>query len=236
MPNETPLADTSVKDLIFQTISTARKRGWNVGFVGAAGVGKTRSISAYAHSHPRTGLITATDALGRSPRDLWQTINSEMTGTVGGSTSDIQEALFDCNFLDVVLIIDEAQNLPPIQLREILHLNDRTRLTIVYSGNWEVLKGTKSKRGSWEQVATRMDIFEAIDGILEEDADAIAAAFGVIDAQALSLLRRVGKQHHARGVVRILKDAKERARDGMVTSVHVRAAIGFFPQHRSALK
>ncbi len=230
MIDAAPLADTSVKSLVFQTLTTARKCGWNAAIVGAAGVGKTRSIIAYAESHPKTGLLTASDALGRSPRDLWASISHELIGSAGGSTAEMQEELFTYDLTGAALIIDEAQQLPPVQLREILLLNDRASLTIVFCGNWEVLKRANARQGAWENIVSRIQpLFETIDGILDEDVDAIAAAFGVSDPRALPILRSIGKQHHARGIVRVLQTASDRAGGTPITSTHVREAIGFFP-------
>lgn len=232
-----PLAETSIKALVYQTIKTARSRCWNAAIVGAAGVGKTRAIAAYTESHPGTGLLTASDALGRAPRDLWSQISNELVGSSGGTTAQIQHDLFAYDFKNVALIIDEAQNLPPAQLREILHLNDRAKLTIIYCGNWEVLKRANTRKGAWEQIVSRIDpLFEVVDGILDEDADAIASAFGVSDACAFPLLRGIGQKHHARGIVHVLEVARDRAGVGKtINAAHVREAIALFPQYRTAV-
>lgn len=236
MIDDGPFADTSVSALVFSTIDKVRAGCMNAAIVGAAGVGKTRALNAYIAKNPSVRMITVTDVLGRAPKELWSQICFDILGSSAKSTATTQDWLFEHNLSGGVFIFDEAQNLPPVQMREILHLHDRSRMSIVFCGNMEVLHRSQSRKGAWDQINSRLDIFEPIDGLLDEDADALAESFGVDGEGAYRLVRAIGERFYARGVARVLHEAHRRANGGLIKEAHIRSAIDLFSQYRVVLK
>lgn len=229
----TAVAPTSIAIQIGGVIDTLRRHRFSGAILGPAGVGKTCVATAIASTTPLTHIITATDALGKKPNLLWQAISDALGVWSEDSAADTQLTLFHHNFSEHVLIIDEAQQLPPAQLREILSLWERCGLSVCFCGNMDVLHRAQSRQGGWEQIETRLAIVHRLEGFGDGDATALASAHGIEQPEALALLRAIGEQHYARGIVHVLEAARH-AGGTTIDAAAIRKTLQLFPKYRAA--
>jgi DNA transposition AAA+ family ATPase len=228
---------TSVAARIGETISGARRLGWNAAIVGQPGVGKTRALEHFAATTPATYLFTVSAISGNAVVKLFRELCGVFKIHDGGTTiSDIQHRLFNYDFTGHVLLIDEAQNLKLQAIRELLFLNDLANLSVIFCGNKEVLKRVSTDTGAFAQISSRIPFREDIDCILDADADAIANGFGLEGMDAYGLARKIAGKFHARGVVSVLTLAREFAGSKTLKAPDIRRAIELFPQYRAALR
>jgi DNA transposition AAA+ family ATPase len=128
-----------------------------------------------------------------------------------------------------VLIIDEAQNLKLQAFRELLHLHDFSSISLIFSGNDEVLKRVNTDKGVFAQINRRVPIRAEVNSILDEDTDRIANAFAVEGMDAYKMLRPIGRAYHTDGVVSILEIARRFAGEKAIKLDHIRRACEPFP-------
>jgi DNA transposition AAA+ family ATPase len=231
----TVVAPTSIAIQFGGVTETLRRHGFSGAILGPAGVGKTCVATAIARSTPLTHLVTATDAFGRKPNILWQVISDALGIWSEESAADTQITLFHHCFKQHVLIVDEAQQLPPVQLREILTLWERCGLSVCFVGNMDVLHRSRSRQGGWDQIESRLDIVHKLEGFDDGDAAALASAYDLQQPEALELLRAIGERHYARGVVHVLEAAKQAGGDRpAIDAAAIRKTLQIFPKYRPA--
>lgn len=234
---KSPFVETSVSRDIFHTINLARELKKNASIVGRPGVGKSRTLKAYAADERNAAsLMTATAVSGNALRDLLREL-AELLGIYAtGSIANMQRQMFQYNFSGAVCIIDEAQNLKLQAFRELLHLHDNTGLCLIFCGNEEVLKRVNTDKGAFAQISRRVPIRAEVNSILDEDTDRLANAFGVEGMDAHKILRAIGATYHTDGVVSVLEIAQRFAGSKTIRAEHVRCACEPFPHYRSTLK
>lgn len=231
-----PFVETSVSRDIFRTIDLARELQKNGAIVGRPGVGKSCALIAYKAQMDGVVLMTATAVLGNALRDLLRELSDILGVHTSGSIANVQRQMHSYNFSGIVLIIDEAQNLKLQAFRELLHLGDFTGLCLIFCGNDEVLKRVNTDKGAFAQINRRVPIRAEVNSILDDDADALASAFGVEGIDAHKMLRQIGRAYHTDGVVSVLEIAQRFAGGKTIKAELVRRACEPFPQYRSAVK
>lgn len=240
--------ETSVSRRIFRAADLAREIGTNAAVIGAPGVGKSMAIAAYKARRPLTATITVTPVLASSLRELLQEICARVGILPSSSTRDMERSLlkFDRCYGSAseltgnryAVILDEAQNLPLKSIRQLLHLSaeDGGHLSFIFSGNNEILKQVNVDKGAFVQISRRVTFRETIDAITDDDADALASAYGAEGMDAFRLLRQIAARHHADGVAKVLGLASKLAQTTTVGGEDIRTAIDLLPQYRTAVK
>jgi DNA transposition AAA+ family ATPase len=232
---EAAFVETSVSRDIFRTINLARDLHKCAAIVGPPGGGKSRTLRVCQETERSVYLMTVTAVTGNALRDLFRELADIMSFYVSGSIADMQRQMFRYDLSGQVLIIDEAQNLKLQAFRELLHLHDFAGLVIVFCGNNEVIKRVSTDKGAFAQISRRVPIRTEVNGILDEDADNLARAFGVEGADAFGLIRTIGARFHVDGVVTVLEIARRVAGTGAIRAAHVRTACEALPHYRSAI-
>lgn len=227
-----PFIETTIAKRVFGAIDYVRKLNENAVIVGEPGVGKTRALEAYHAAHEGVAMITLTSFNGSTPRRLMLELSDRLGIFGGGTVYDVHARLLQYNLQDHVLLLDEAQNLSPQSIREIQNL----QMSVIFCGNRDVLKSVSVQKGPLAQISDRVGLFEEIDCIPGEDADAIANSFGVEGMDAYQIARAIGTRFRARALVRVLNGAREQAGTKTIKADHIRRAIELYPQYRSALK
>ena len=242
---DVPFVEISTCKLIHNRIDLARRTRENVAITGAAGVGKSMALQQYVDQaeYGRAYLFTVSGVLGKTAGTLFSMI-AERIGAPTGSNpaamlNGLKRRMYDIFYDDdpAVLIFDEAQNLKLETLRDLLSLTDSPdmRLTIVFSGNAQVLRVVNTAKNGFEQIGRRVQFRLSIDGVTHEDTDLIADAFEVRDNASRRLLRAVGEAAHIAGVVTILKLARELADGEPIDIDHLQSATELFPLYRPAI-
>jgi DNA transposition AAA+ family ATPase len=226
---------TSVAQRIERTISQARFLHWNAAIVGDPGVGKTRALAHCAATMPQTYLFTVSAITGKALSRIFREL-CMVLGVHYGTITDIQRRMFEHDFSGHVLLIDEAQNLNPQAIRELLYLNDMAQLSLIFCGNKEVLKRVSTDSGAFAQISSRVAFRETVDCILDADADAIASAFDIDGDDAYALTRKIAEHYHARGIVNVLTRARGFANSKKIKAGHIQDSLALFPQYRMALR
>lgn len=235
----TALVQTSVAIQIAGVIETLREHRFNGAVIGAAGLGKTHAVQAIARATPATAIVTGSEALGKKPNLLWQQIAWELGIVAEESAAETEIMLRHHNFTGHVLIIDEAQQLPPVQIEQVLKTlgneHNDGRLSVVLCGNAETLHRSGGRKAGWQQIETRLAIVHPLEGIGDEDVVAIAGAYGVRHPDALTLLRAIGERQGVRGVVYVLQAARRSAGElGAIDASVIRKILQPFPKYRPA--
>ncbi len=236
--------NTFVPTKVFHDISATiqlatgdRYRPDNAAIIGPAGTGKTTALKEFVARTPGAIYIELTEQAGRSSRALCLFLCDELGIESGGATYQVERRLYRCLPAGAVIIFDEAQNMPANVVRAALNFNDMGQRSVVLCGNNDTLRQGRTSAAAFEQVISRIGPRVTIAATSDEDADAIAASFGIDSADCYAIVRAIGARYHARGIVRVLAEAGRLAGERKkITAAHVRAALDMFPQYRSALR
>lgn len=233
MMDDIAFIETTVAKRVFGIIDLAREDQENAVIVGEPGVGKTRALSAYASAPDSlAAMITINRENCNKHKILLEEVSLALGLRSGGTSYDIKNRLTRYDLSGYVLLLDEAQGLAPQSIRALLDLP----MPVIFCGNHDVLKSTSAEKGPLAQISDRVGMFEVIDCIPSEDADAIANSFGVEGMDAYQLARAIGMRFRARALVRVLKGARKLAGAKTIKASDIRSAIDLYPQYRSALR
>ncbi len=163
------------------------------------GTGKTLTLKQIAFKEgPLACSIKATRTSG-SVRTILARIAKIFGIYVGaGNGFDIESALWR-DLPHVVedggwLTIDESQHLEADALRAVLDLNDEAGLPILFAGNGDLLKRTRSTGAAFDQIKSRVREMALPDGATQLDVDGLAIDRNVDGRDAYRFLH-----HFARG-------------------------------------
>lgn len=159
------LALPTVK-LAHANATDAQRHGALAGFFGPAGTGKTYAIESWIDRHrPVHAWVTATPAPAQ--KEIFEEIIYSVTGVVPNGTKvqmrrECQAVLAD---LRPVIVVDEAQNLSHLWLRQLRDLYDRGEGTfpMFLIGGHGVARRLKSDPMLWKRVAYKT-WFEPLTG------------------------------------------------------------------------
>ncbi|MGO4523975.1 AAA family ATPase [Microvirga sp. 2MCAF35] len=234
-----PFIETTVSRLIFTVFDRVWRTGRNGLVIGAAGVGKTKTLKEIVRRSdnlegPKAGLITITGVMGSSVMAIFEALCPLLCVEPATSIAATLRRLSKHAMFQPVVIIDEAQNLTLKAARELLHISEEAQVRMMFCGNDEVLKLVNSGRAAIQQIGRRLPIRETVSCILDDDTDLLARSFDIEDDDALALCRAVGEAFHADGVVTLLQEARSQAADtGVIRIEHLKAALNLFPQFQA---
>ncbi|MEE1656482.1 ATP-binding protein [Microvirga sp. CF3062] len=236
-----PFVETTVSRLIFAVFDRVWRTGRNGLVIGAAGVGKTKTLREIVRRSehlegPEAALITITGVIGASVMAIFEEMCPHLGVQPATSIAATLRRLSKQAMFRPVVIIDEAQNLTLKAARELLHISEEAQVRMMFCGNDEVLKLVNSGQAAIQQIGRRLPIRETVSCILDDDTDLLARSFGIKDDDAFALCRAVGEAFHADGVVTLLQEARSQAGDkGVIRIEHLKASLNLFPQFQAAL-
>jgi hypothetical protein len=116
----------------------------------------------------------------------------------------------------------------------LLHLSatDGGNLIFIVCGNPRVAETAGTNTGKFAGISRRFILQRYIEGIAQEDADAIATAFGVEGVDALRIVREVGMKHHADGIAKLLNLAVALNPGKPVKAAQIEQALAQLPYLR----
>lgn len=234
--HEPRFVETSVTRLIFDVIEDAWDNRACSAIAGSPGIGKTMALEEYRRTNlGKAKLITATPILTAAPKEFYRRIAYSLGIYADRSLTEVEDAIFQSDLSQYVLLIDEAQNIPLKELRGLLYMTEMSGLTIILSGNDEVLKRVNVTKGPFMQIARRVMRREKIEAILDADADALSNSFGVEGLDCYALMRSIGARFHADGIVQVLTRAGKLAGPRHTIRLHdIHDALELLPFFKAA--
>lgn len=196
VPRLPAFALTSVAELALETLRNAHDEGKMAVVMGRAGAGKTMAVQCYITAEPETILVTMKPAgrkgLHGAGRPLLRTLADALGVEMSAWCSQheaieiIGAALRDTGRL---LIIDEIDYAAEDLLQVIRMIHDIAHCGIVFVATPAWLVRLRSRKSATlDQFLSRISYCCAVNGINDEDAERIAAPFG-LDRAALAGLR-----------------------------------------------
>lgn len=208
----------------------------NAAIIGAAGTGKTTALKTLTERTPGAVYVELTEQSGRSVRGLLLFICQQLGIESAGATYETERRVYRWLPPGSVLIIDEAQHMPPNVLRSALNFNDLGKTPVVLCGNDNTLRPGREGLATFAQIDLRIGPRVHITATTDEDADKITNTFDVEGLDAYAITRSIGAKYHARGIARVLTQARRFAGERKtIKAQHIRDAIELFPQYRPAI-
>jgi hypothetical protein len=231
---ETPTART-----IFQEVEFAVSTGNHCLITGRAGVGKTAALTELARRDRRAAYMTMLPAQA----SLRGVIRA--AGAAFGHDCTRQHIYqidedFRYRVLPLIveqeryLIVDEAQMLPLLAVRQLQAYADHAQLygmgsmPIVFAGNEFTLKRTRANAEGHDQIISRIGNGHRplhIKGISAGDVEAFCVEFAVEGMDAYAVMRDFGKGRNCRVVLSVLEEAQRLAGAKPVRVATIREAL-----------
>jgi DNA transposition AAA+ family ATPase len=188
--------------LAHSNASDAMTRGSLAGFFGRAGTGKTYAVETWVDKYkPHYGWVTATPSPG--PKEIFEELIYAVTGIIPTGTKvqmrrECQALLRDQR---PVIIVDEAQNLSHLWLRQLRDLYDRGEGTFAMFlvGGDGCAKRLKSDPMLWKRV-TYKTWFTHLEGVTL--ASALAEYHPLLAATDRRILEAIDRRAEFKGNLR----------------------------------
>lgn len=201
--------------------------------VGAAGTGKTSSITHYKATYPNVWVLTSSPRVGTAGAAI--DALRDLMGLPAGRSHVLQRRIISkMQGTNGLLIVDEAQFLQPDALEEFRSLHDQADIGLVFAGNegvWRQMDGGGSHAKFAQlhsRVGARVNITRPIDG----DIATILDAYEVEDKKQRAILAGIARKPGAlRAMVKTLNLAFRFANGAgeKLNAEHIAIAFG----HRS---
>lgn len=235
---------TSVSERILNLVNLACASGDNAAILGVAGCGKSFALRHYfdGNGDDACRMFTVDSSVGHNSTYLIEQL-CDSYGVQAGKSRAESLRRFISHAQDYfygdrqVIVFDEAQNLKIDFFKDLANLScdHALNITVVFCGNPNLLKTTNSSKADFLQRDRRVKQRTLINMIEDADADALAKAFGVEDAEVCRMARAIGAHFYIDGVVTILQAARRCADGKPIRAQHAREALDLFPQYRSAI-
>lgn len=218
---------------IIDVLEAAQSLGRMAVVVGAPGTGKTMAFRQYRRTYPQVVWIATMQPCHTTSsavlREIAVTLGLPQEHAAADISRSITRRLTDTQGL---LIIDEAQHLPPQALDQVRSIHDVAEIGVVLGGN----AGLMTKLGAIQRIPDLAQIFSRIalrydrKRVLKADATALLDAWGIQnEAARTELLGIAMKPGGARVMVHVLTQAfvmASAAGDTDVALKHVQDAHG----------
>lgn len=217
-------------------ITYAQKFGWPTRIVSDAGYGKTTVL--YYLAQDLDGTYCNVGFAHKKTPDMYRMILSAL-----GCPSDknysrdlfndliwrlkpSEWALAHDQKPRKLLIVDEAQNLDPLALRDLLNIQETCNIALIISGNGSRISTTKVDRVAWEQIDSRVGMEISLPPLNRTDCNLIGSAYGLEGMDAYEAIANYGTRTTARLLTRLLDNARPLANaGGAIRLQHVRAVL-----------
>lgn len=214
--NVLAIAETPTGELIRGHCRLRRDLGDMAVVIGPPGVGKSVALRQFAAGHGyevgarlRTeGIYVAVtpDCANSLRRSLEKVLHAIIGYRPGGHPFDKLD--IECSLQSGPIVVDEAQYLNAAALDAFRTIWDRTGTPFVFAGNRTFGdRFDRERHGALAQFASRIGAPLAIEAIQRGDVDAIGAANGVTDPDALDVLAFVASRADLRAVGRVVRIA-----------------------------
>lgn len=231
-----PFVQTSIAERITALVTRAMSRFECAVIVGETGLGKTCTFRHLSQTTEGIYLLECSASRHQKLLDVMMEVAAFFMPYIKAPRYDVIRELDRYTLTGSALIVDEAQSLKPQFLRELLTLNERTGLSVIFGGNYDVLKSSYAETGPLAQISDRIALWDQIDCLPDADADALATSFGVQGDDARRLVRKIGARFRARALVRVLEEALVKADSKAIKAEHIRQALTVHNQYRAVLK
>lgn len=227
LPTAPAFVDTTISRRVLAALGYAQMAGDIAVVYGGAGLGKTKATRRYAEQHSSVWLVEMTRSHGRLLGALERIAATLGLRGIAREPAKVQDKIHDrVEGTGGLLVIDEAQHLDNDALEAIRAIHDATGIGVVLIGNevlYSRLTGGKRDAG-FAQLFSRIGKRVRLTRASAADADAIADAWNVEDAEARELLRDiVAKPGALRGATKCLRLASVSSAAGArgITAQHL---------------
>lgn len=226
------VVETSVYKRVQEAVSYSIMTRWPSVVRGPAGLGKTTALSSLLWKDNNAVLISASgmqkslmqmmrliaDAFGFYPHG--RTSYEVYNWIVSGVQRNAEENKY--------LIIDEAHRLNLDTLREILDLWEYYGLPIIFCGNNEVAKKTKTHASTFDQISSRIGKEVSLTVLEPNDFVLFGVERNVEGKDAYDALINYGMRTSMRGAAQLLDAARLAAGErGSIKLDHIQAAAEY---------
>ena len=185
-------ATPAAKDIL-RVIAIAIENREIATVVGAQGIGKTAALKAFAANNDGARYCEMKPTLSRTTRGMLtqvcDAVNAAPKDELDRMRGEICDVLVDCGA--IVLLIDEAQYLDRRCLEILRGIHKRTRVPLVFAGvERHKITFNTSRAAEFPKLASRVETKLAINATTAEDVDALAAHYGIGDAETLGWLKQ----------------------------------------------
>lgn len=157
---------------VFKVAHHAKRRKKLCVVTGVPGTGKSRAVEEYEKRF--SGVIRIECVPNITPKPLFESLHEKLklsaSGTVYSMFLEAKDRLIGTNIL---LIFDEAEQLPKKCLELIRRLGDLTEIGILLVGTKQLIRNLRGKKGEYAQLYSRVALHHEIDVITERDAKLI---------------------------------------------------------------
>jgi DNA transposition AAA+ family ATPase len=219
-----PFIETPTSEKIASALSYAQVYGDMVCIYGGAGVGKTRTIAHVARTYRNVFVASMTPASAGLVSALEVVAEAVGAPEVGGGARRLSRAIRAQLMVapQALLIIDEAQHLSLSAIEELRSIHDATDCGLALVGNETVytrLTGG-SRAAHFAQIFSRIGMRLFVAAPQPGDVRALAASWGVKNADAVALLEQVAARPGAlRGVHKAIRSASRSKREVTVEAL-----------------
>lgn len=191
LPSEIDWQPTETARRIHQALEVAHLMPTISVIACGAGTGKTVTCRRYASEANGVWVATMDPEIRTVPRMLMRLAEALRLGqhSVVQRSNLIRERLGGGNRL---LIVDEAQTLTREQLEMLRCFSDTAGCGLALVGNQHVATRRGDSVQSWGQLESRIGLRLQVEKPSAADVDALLAARGIADEEAIALLRKVG--------------------------------------------
>lgn len=142
---------------------------------GDPGTGKSIAVKEFTEKYSGVILIEAVPTI--SPSELFKLLHSELKlsglGSIHSMFKETEDRLKETN---IILIIDEAENLPKRCLELVRRLWDLSKIGVLLVGTTQLIKNLRGRRGEFAQLYSRVGLAHEVGVLNERDAQEIIQA------------------------------------------------------------
>lgn len=200
----TPTANT-----IMNTLRYAQNAKDIALIYGGAGVGKTFTARRYQDDHPCVWIATMTPAMNSISACLTRIALAVGTPELPRGAARAENAIIAAvESRNGLLIVDEAQFLPPAGLDAVRSLHDASGMGLCFMGNETVYAQITggSRKAHFAQIFSRVGIKTRLTNPTMGDVETIVQAWNITDTKGKGLCIEIARQAGAlRGLTKVLR-------------------------------
>jgi len=209
---------TPTANAIMNALRYAQNAGDIALIYGGAGVGKTFTARRYQEDRPCVWIATMTPAMNSISACLTRIALAVGTPEIPRGAARAENAIIAAvEGRNGLLIVDEAQFLPPAGLDAVRSLHDASGMGLCFMGNETVYTQITggSRKAHFAQIFSRVGIKTRLTNPTIGDVETIVQAWNITDAKGKSLCAEIARQAGAlRGLTKVLRLASMMLSEG----------------------
>ena len=164
--------ETAVLRRIVQAATMARMESEIAVIVGDAGVGKTVAAAHYTRKHPTTVFVEVEPSF--TPRTIAADIHRTLGMGTRGTTYSLMRGIVEkLERTDRLLVVDEAEYLPPRALELLRRIHDKAGVGVLLLGLPRLLYNLKGSSGEFRQLWSRVSIRSRVQPLERDEAERV---------------------------------------------------------------